>query len=116
MIETLGPLCRLGEISGPRARIARIAPIGRRIVTGTNREAPGTRCSVPGAADEESVDMTQPTNPPPPRQTTKPPPCPCGSVEHEGVRIGERLSPSGSALNVVYVCPAESVGGLGGAL
>lgn len=62
--------------------------------------------------------MEQPTNPPPERQTTDtdPPPCTCGSSEHQALRIGDQLSPSGSAIRAVYVCPATSATGLSGAL
>jgi hypothetical protein len=69
-------------------------------------------------ADERSVDVDEPTDQAPERQTTPDdiPPCPCGSLEHRGIRIGDRLSPSGGAIGVVYVCPAESPAGLRGAL
>jgi hypothetical protein len=50
-------------------------------------------------------------------QTTPPEPaCPCGSRGHEPLRIGDRLSPSGSTIGPVYVCPAESPVGLRGVL
>jgi hypothetical protein len=45
-----------------------------------------------------------------------PSPCRCGSTEHEAVRIGDQLSPTGSAVRTVYVCPAVSATGLDGVL
>jgi hypothetical protein len=60
--------------------------------------------------------VDEPTDPGPNRQTTEPDTCPCGSTEHQPLRIGERLSPTGGALGAVYVCPAQSPAGLRGAL
>jgi hypothetical protein len=61
--------------------------------------------------------MDEGTDTGPDRQTTPPDePCPCGSHEHEPMRIGDRLSPSGSTIGPVYVCPAESPVGLRGVL
>lgn len=72
-----------------------------------------------GMADEGAVDVDEPTDQAPERQTAhrdEPEPCPCGSRDHAGTRIGEQLSPSGGAIGPVYVCPAESPAGLRGAL
>lgn len=80
------------------------------------RGPPRPRARPGGMADERSVDVDEPTEPPPEHQTTPPEPCPCGSRDHEGIRIGERLSPSGAGLGPVYVCPAQSPAGLRGAL
>jgi hypothetical protein len=72
-----------------------------------------------------SVDMNHPTEPQPAVQTADtidaiepvgPSPCRCGSTEHEAVRIGDQLSPTGSAVRTVYVCPAVSATGLDGVL
>lgn len=60
--------------------------------------------------------MDERRDPTPGDGTTPPEPCPCGSLDHEGVRIGERLSPSGAGLGGVYVCPAQSPAGLRGVL
>ena len=60
--------------------------------------------------------MHEPTEPDPPRQTATTDSCPCGSGDHEPVRIGEKLSPSGGAIGPVYVCPAQSTAGLRGVL
>jgi hypothetical protein len=69
--------------------------------------------------------MEQPTNPELAVQTADtidaiepagPSPCRCGSTEHEAVRIGDQLSPTGSAVRTVYVCPAVSATGLDGVL
>lgn len=64
--------------------------------------------------------MTEPRDQPVPEPdgcTEEPVPvCPCGSREHQGVRIGEWLSPSGPGLGGVYVCPERSPSGLEGAL
>jgi hypothetical protein len=48
--------------------------------------------------------------------TSGPLPCRCGSTDHEALRIGDQLSPSGSAVRTVYVCPAVSATGLDGVL
>lgn len=79
------------------------------------RERPG------GVADERSVDVDEPTDQAPERQTAppdepSPEPCRCGSTEHQAIRIGERLSSSGGAIGPVYICPGTSTAGLGGAL
>ena len=60
--------------------------------------------------------MDEPTDSGPQQQPPDVPPCPCGSGDHQPVRIGERLSLSGAGLGPVYVCPAESATGLRGAL
>jgi hypothetical protein len=69
--------------------------------------------------------MEHPTEPQPAVQTADtidaiepagPSPCTCGSRDHQAVRIGDQLSPSGSAIRAVYVCPATSATGLSGAL
>lgn len=60
--------------------------------------------------------MDEPTDTGAQRQTAPDEPCPCGSDEHPGIRIGERLSPSGAGIGAVYVCPAQSPAGLRGAL
>jgi hypothetical protein len=61
--------------------------------------------------------MDEGTDTGPDRQATSPDgPCPCGSRDHEPLRIGDRLSPSGSTIGPVYVCPAESPVGLRGVL
>ncbi|MFD5566677.1 hypothetical protein [Streptomyces cadmiisoli] len=63
--------------------------------------------------------MTEGRDPEPQHQTTHqdaPETCCCGSSEHAGIRIGDRLSPSGGIIAPVYVCPAESATGLQGAL
>ncbi|WP_143659047.1 hypothetical protein [Streptomyces sp. SA15] len=61
--------------------------------------------------------MDEPTDPGPDRQTALPEPaCPCGSAEHQPLRIGEKLSPSGGGIGGVYVCPAETTLGLRGVL
>jgi hypothetical protein len=61
--------------------------------------------------------VDEPTNPHIERQSAPPKPdCPCGSSDHEPLRVGERLSPSGAGIGGVYVCPAESAAGLGGVL
>jgi|1185.fasta_scaffold01178_1 hypothetical protein len=68
-------------------------------------------------ADERSVDVDERRDPEPGDGTVpQEPACPCGSEDHHGIRIGERLSPSGAGLGAVYVCPAESPAGLRGAL
>jgi hypothetical protein len=68
-------------------------------------------------ADERSVDVDEPRDPEPAEATPgAKPACPCGSQDHQPVRIGERLSPSGAGLGGVYVCPAESAIGLRGVL
>ncbi len=70
-------------------------------------------------ADEGAVDVDEPTDQAPERQTAHqddPNPCRCGSLDHAPIRIGERLSPSGAGIGGVYVCPAESANGLQGAL
>lgn len=70
-----------------------------------------------GVADEETVDMAEPKDPPAPEPdgSTGQDACPCGSRDHAPLRIGEKLSPSGGAI-AVYVCPAESPAGLRGVL
>lgn len=63
--------------------------------------------------------MEEPTDPGGERQTIDPDPpesCPCGSSDHMGVRIGEKLSPSGGAIGPIRVCPAQSPAGLRSAL
>ncbi|MFE2486099.1 hypothetical protein ACFXGR_22915 [Streptomyces mirabilis] len=69
--------------------------------------------------------MSQPTDQPAPHQTADttdaiepagPTPCRCGSRDHEAIRIGDQLSPTGSAVRTVYVCPAVSATGLEGVL
>jgi hypothetical protein len=69
--------------------------------------------------------VSQPTDQPATDQTADtidalepagPTPCRCGSREHEAIRIGDQLSPSGSAVRAVYVCPAVSATGLDGVL
>ena len=69
--------------------------------------------------------MSQPTDQPAahqPADTTDaiepagPMPCRCGSTEHAALRIGDQLSPTGSAVRTVYVCPAVSATGLDGVL
>lgn len=69
--------------------------------------------------------MSHPTEPPPGVQTADttdaiepagPTPCRCGSTEHAAIRIGDQLSPTGSAVRTVYVCPAVSATGLDGVL
>ncbi|GGW98460.1 hypothetical protein [Streptomyces chartreusis] len=65
--------------------------------------------------------MDEPRDPQPERQTThtgeaEPEPCRCGSLEHQAIRIGERLSAAGVGIGPVYVCPGESANGLQGAL
>jgi len=59
--------------------------------------------------------VDEPTDPGPERQTTAPDTCCCGCTEHQPIRIGERLAPSGAAEGV-YVCPAQSPAGLRGVL
>jgi hypothetical protein len=58
--------------------------------------------------------MDEPTDPTPERQGAPEgaPPCVCGSQDHDPLRIGERLSPSGRAMGPVYVCPAQAPAGL----
>lgn len=75
------------------------------------RQQPG------GVADEETVDMAEPKDPPAPEpdDSTGQDACPCGSRDHAPLRIGEKVSPSGGAI-AVYVCPAESPAGLRGVL
>jgi len=69
--------------------------------------------------------MHHPTEPAVPHQTADttdaiepagPSPCRCGSTEHAAIRIGDQLSPTGSAVRTVYVCPAVSATGLDGVL
>ncbi|MEU5477407.1 hypothetical protein [Streptomyces mirabilis] len=69
--------------------------------------------------------MSQPTDQPVSDQTADttdaiepagPTPCRCGSTEHAAIRIGDQLSPTGSAVRTVYVCPAVSATGLDGVL
>ncbi|MFG3585166.1 hypothetical protein [Streptomyces sp. NPDC047990] len=68
--------------------------------------------------------MQQPTEQPPEVQTADtdalepagPTPCRCGSRDHEAVRVGVELSPSGDEGRIVYVCPTLSATGLMGAL
>jgi hypothetical protein len=60
--------------------------------------------------------VDEPTEPTPEHQTTDEPACPCGSRDHDGLRIGDRLSSSGDTIGPVYVCPAQSPVGLRGAL
>lgn len=69
--------------------------------------------------------MSHPTEPPPAVQTADttdaiepagPTPCRCGSTDHAAIRIGDQLSPTGSAVHAVYVCPAVSATGLDGVL
>lgn len=72
-------------------------------------------------ADERSVDVDEPTDQAPERQTAhpdepEPEPCRCGSRDHKAVRIGERLSAAGEGIGPVSVCPAQSAAGLRGAL
>lgn len=63
MIQTLGPLSRLGEISTPRARIAPIGPIAVGIVRLQDLKSPrGRGPAAPGAADDGTVDMAQSTD------------------------------------------------------
>ncbi|MER5843658.1 hypothetical protein ABT099_25885 [Streptomyces prasinus] len=52
--------------------------------------------------------MDEPTDIQPQHQTTPEArrPCVCGSRDHEPVRIGEALSPTGAIVGPVYVCPA----------
>lgn len=61
-------------------------------------------------------DRRDPPAPEPDHGADEPEPCPCGSPDHQPLRIGERLSPSGAGLGGVYVCPAESTHGLRGVL
>ncbi|MFD9276961.1 hypothetical protein ACFWD7_06660 [Streptomyces mirabilis] len=66
-----------------------------------------------------SAAMEHPTEPEPTVQTARelePLPCTCGSREHQPLRIGDQLSPTGSAVRTVYVCPAVSATGLEGVL
>ena len=75
--------------------------------------------ATPEAADERSVDVDDCKGDQPAAETgmqQDEPACPCGSGDHDPVRIGERLSPTGGALGPVYVCPAESAVGLRGVL
>jgi len=68
-------------------------------------------------ADEGAVDVDEPTDPAPERQTARQDePCPCGSLDHAPMRIGKTFSDSGALIAGVYVCPAESTSGLKGAL
>ena len=62
--------------------------------------------------------MAEPKDPPAPEpdDSADQEACPCGSSDHQPVRIGERLSPSGAGMGGVYVCPAESPAGLRGVL
>lgn len=69
--------------------------------------------------------MSQPTDHPATHQTADttdaiepvgPSPCRCGSRDHDAIRIGDQLSPTGSAVRTVYVCPAVSATGLDGVL
>ena len=62
--------------------------------------------------------MAEPRDQPAPEPDgdTDEPPCPCGSDDHQPVRIGERLTASGAHGETVYVCPAESATGLSGVL
>ena len=41
--------------------------------------------------------------------------CTCGSRDHEPVRIGEALSPTGAIVGPVYVCPAPRAASAGSA-
>ncbi|MFF8100223.1 hypothetical protein ACF07S_10665 [Streptomyces sp. NPDC016640] len=58
--------------------------------------------------------MDEPTEPQPEHQTAVPDrtTCVCSSQDHEPLRIGEKLSPSGGAVGPVYVCPAQAPAGL----
>lgn len=69
-------------------------------------------------ADDRSVDVDEPRDQPAPEPDggADEPACPCGSSDHQPVRIGERLSPTGASEGAVYVCPAESPAGLRGVL
>jgi hypothetical protein len=67
-------------------------------------------------ADEGAVSVDEPTETQPEHQTADRPACPCGSRDHEPLKIGEKLSPSGGIVGPVYVCPAQSPAGLSGAL
>ncbi len=62
--------------------------------------------------------MDNPTDPDAPHQTAQPAEaaCPCGSSEHQPLRIGDLLAPGGGTIGPVYVCPAESTSGLEGVL
>lgn len=65
--------------------------------------------------------MPEPTDPPARSvpdalEPAGPVPCRCGSLDHPATRIGDQISPSGSAIRAVYVCPAISAAGLDGAL
>jgi hypothetical protein len=66
-------------------------------------EPAGAREAIPAEPEHQTTDMD-------------PLPCTCGSRDHQPVRIGERLSPSGSAIHTVYICPGTSATGLDGAL
>jgi hypothetical protein len=59
--------------------------------------------------------VAQPTDHPAPDQTLDTASCPCGSEDHDPVRIGKTFSESGAPISV-YVCPASSATGLRGAL
>ncbi|MET8113849.1 hypothetical protein [Streptomyces prasinus] len=61
--------------------------------------------------------MDEPTETRPQHQTTTEPewPCVCGSPDHRPVRIGEALSPTGSIVGPVYVCPAPRAASTGSA-
>jgi hypothetical protein len=69
--------------------------------------------------------MPHPTEPPAEVQTPDttdalepagPSPCRCGSRDHDALRIGDQLSPTGDVIGAVYVCPSLSAAGLLGAL
>lgn len=82
------------------------------------QETPATAAPRPGGVADEanrSVDVAQPTDHPAPDQTLDTAPCPCGSDDHDPVRIGKTYSESGAPM-AVYVCPAASPTGLRGAL
>ena len=91
-----------------------------------NCRTPATAAARPGGVDDTdwSAAMNHPTEPEPAVQTADttdtepagPAPCCCGSIDHEALRIGDQLSPTGSAVRAVYVCPGISATGLRGAL
>jgi hypothetical protein len=64
--------------------------------------------------DQPVTDQTADTIDAP--EPAGPSPCRCGSTEHAAIRIGDQLSPTGSAVRTVYVCPAVSATGLDGVL
>ncbi|WP_157865012.1 hypothetical protein [Streptomyces prasinopilosus] len=60
--------------------------------------------------------MDEPTETHPQHRTaTEEWPCVCGSHDHQPVRIGEALSPTGSIVGPVYVCPAPRATSTGSA-